>query len=140
MANILVVDDDIDVRGFLLRLLQDAEHTVECATNAAHALEIWKRDARRRSPAFDLVITDLHMLPGVDGIELALQLRKIFPGLPVILLSGDDIAPTEWGDQPYVRKPLSGNELLAEVEVALTSSRNAPPTPPRSSPPVAAPQ
>lgn len=136
MARILIVDDDIDIRGLLFRILSDAGHEVELATGVAHALEIWaQHDWTRRTAPFDLAITDLHMPSEKEGIELARQIRAYVPDLPIILITGDEHPPAEWGDGQWVRKPLDNDAVLAEVEIALCNSGKLPPAPAPPTPP-----
>lgn len=81
-ARLLVVDDEPLVREVLARLLRLRGHEVAQAASAMEALEIAARQP------FDAVLTDLGM-PGMNGRALALALHERYPGLPVMLLTGD---------------------------------------------------
>lgn len=79
--SILVVDDDAGVRQVLRGMLTPAGYRVEVATNGREAIE------RIRLEHFDLVITDL-VMPEQEGIETIKILRRDFPNLKVIAISG----------------------------------------------------
>ncbi|HSO97837.1 MAG TPA: SpoIIE family protein phosphatase [Solirubrobacteraceae bacterium] len=117
-AQVLVADDNPDLRGYLLRLLGPLWH-VQTVSDGAAALEQIRRDPP------DLLVTDV-MMPGLDGFEL---LREIRAGvrtreLPVIMLSaraGEEAAIEGLGSgaDDYLPKPFSGRELVARVKAHL---------------------
>ena len=122
IAHILVVDDNADMRDYLLRLLQPF-YTVETANNGVEAL-----DKLYKTPP-DLIITDI-MMPVMDGIELLRNLRADIRSqtLPVILLSaraGEEatIEGLQVGANDYLVKPFSARELLATVKARLEIAR-----------------
>lgn len=78
---ILVVDDDPRVLGAVSDILQLDDHEVSTADDGFEAFE------RIKARHYDLLITDLGM-PGMSGIELAVEAHKIQPGLPVIVVTG----------------------------------------------------
>ncbi len=80
MAEILVVDDDDIIRGTLCELFSQ-EHTVYAADTAEAAL------AKLKSQAFDVVLTDVSM-PGLSGLDLLNRVVQLYPGTPVIIISG----------------------------------------------------
>jgi PAS domain S-box-containing protein len=127
-ARILVVDDNRDMRDYLVRLL--APHwELESAADGAQALTL----ARRRAP--DLVLADI-MMPGMNGFALLRELR-VDPALsrvPVVLVTaraGEESAIEGLlaGADDYVVKPFSARELVARVagqlEVARARRRTA---------------
>lgn len=81
MANILVVDDEKNVRDMVVKMIKPLGHKLSEAENGLQAIESC------RSTAFDLVITDL-VMPGKHGIDLIMDLKKEFPNIPVIAISG----------------------------------------------------
>lgn len=96
--------------------LQRRGHCVEAAGNGEAGL----RRFRDAPYAFGLVVTDLQM-PGLDGLEMALAMRKIRPGLPVLLLSAFfDEAQEERarasGVCAFLTKPVYRRDLTAAVE------------------------
>lgn len=82
MARILVAEDDEAVRRFVGRALSHRGHTVTEAEDGLEALA-----ALGAGDDFDLVITDI-VMPGMDGIALALRIARDVPSLPVLLMTG----------------------------------------------------
>lgn len=80
MAEILVVDDDDIVRETLYELLSE-EHACQQAATAEQAL------AKLQAQSFDLVLTDISM-PGLSGLDLLNRVVQLYPGTPVIIISG----------------------------------------------------
>jgi DNA-binding NtrC family response regulator len=80
MAAILVVDDDDVIRDTLCELLA-LEYKCQTADTAETAL------AKLEAQAFDVVLTDISM-PGLSGKELLTRVREMYPGTPVIMISG----------------------------------------------------
>ena len=118
MATILVVDDELGIRGLLSEILSDEGHTVELAENAAEA-----RTARERLRP-DLVLLDIWM-PDVDGITL---LKEWGAGgmltMPIIMMSGHGtidtaVEATKHGASAFLEKPITMQKLLRAVEQAL---------------------
>ena len=80
MADILVVDDDEVIRDTLCELLE-YEYACQTADTAEEALA--KLEAQR----FDVILTDVS-LPGLSGMELLERVLQLYPGTPVIVISG----------------------------------------------------
>lgn len=121
-ANILIVDDNHDLRSYLRRVL-GKRWNVSVATDGAAALE---RIAQHKP---DLVISDI-MMPNVNGIELLKRLRSNpqTERLPVILLSaraGDEasIEGLLHGADDYIVKPFGEERLVARVESTLKAAK-----------------
>ncbi|MBB5202809.1 DNA-binding NtrC family response regulator [Inhella inkyongensis] len=123
MATILVVDDELGIRGLLSEILSDEGHTVELAENAAQA-----RAARERLRP-DLVLLDIWM-PDVDGITLLKEWGGAgLLNMPVVMMSGHGtidtaVEATKHGAMAFLEKPITLQKLLRSVEQAL--ARNAP--------------
>lgn len=81
VEHVLVVDDDPGARETLMEMLAFAGIQCEPACNSAEALQ------RLASGGIDLVLTDMHM-PGVSGLDLIVEIRKIDASIPVILITG----------------------------------------------------
>ena len=81
MARIILIDDDAAVRATTRRVLERAGHGVREAGDGTAGLQLLEQGGA------DLVITDIFM-PGMDGIETLRRVRKEFPHLKVIVLSG----------------------------------------------------
>ncbi|MFD2419734.1 SpoIIE family protein phosphatase [Amycolatopsis pigmentata] len=122
-ARVLVADDNADMRGYLIRLLQTAGHEVHAVADGKAALE-----AIRAQPP-DLVVSDV-MMPRLDGLELVAALRgdARTASIPVLLLSAraDQEASIEGldaGADDYLVKPFSAPELLARVRANVELAR-----------------
>ena len=79
--RILLVDDERVVRETVKLLLDEDEHTVVEANNGAEALGLYAQGG------FDLVLTDCEM-PFLKGNELAVRIKKIAPGQPILMITG----------------------------------------------------
>lgn len=123
--QILIVDDDPDIRLTVARILERNGISSKEAGNG----EEMRRQILKEMP--DLVILDL-MLPGDDGLTLARELRGN-SDIPIIMLTGkgdvvDRIVGLEMGADDYVTKPFNSRELLARVKSVLRRRRRPPKT------------
>jgi len=118
---VLVVDDECVIADSLTEILNRSGHTAITAYDATSALEI----ALLTPP--DVLITDV-VLPGMNGIELAITLRRIFPDCKVVLFSGN--AATSAMLEPALRaghnfvlltKPVHPTDMLSRVAEAVRS-------------------
>ncbi|MCB8881729.1 response regulator [Acidisoma cellulosilytica] len=91
--NILVVDDDEVTTLFSVRELEKEGWDVIGALSGDEAAEII-----RSGVEIDLLITDYDMPPGIDGIVLSKIARKIHPGLPILMRSGEPYIETKMRD------------------------------------------
>jgi two-component system response regulator GlrR len=119
-GNILLVEDDADLRRLLGIRLSASGHEVETAENAAHALTAMNRFRP------DLVITDLRM-EEMDGIQLLQELQRRRPGLPVLIITAhgtipDAVQATQRGAFDFLTKPIDSELLQRRVEDALRLS------------------
>jgi two-component system OmpR family response regulator len=113
--RILVVEDDKDVAGFVVRGLREAGHVVEHADNGRDGLFL------AASEAFDAVVLDRMLPGGVDGLRILETLRAQKSTVPVLFLSAlaevdDRVAGLKAGGDDYLPKPFAFAELLARVE------------------------
>jgi len=120
-TQILVVDDDPDLRELLGNYLSEQGFQVSGVENAAEM----DRFLADRSP--DLLILDL-MLPGEDGLSIAKRLRISHDGIPILMLSArgedvDRIVGLEVGADDYLAKPFNPRELLARIRALLRRQR-----------------
>ncbi len=121
--NVLIVDDNLTNRIILRAQLEEWNMHCVLASSGKEALA-----ALQRNVAFDLVITDMHM-PGLDGIELAEEIKKQYSSLPVVLLSsvGTDV-PRAF--QPLfhsiLTKPVRQNHLLQTIVKIFQQSQEVP--------------
>lgn len=81
MARVLVAEDDAAVRRFVCRALAHRGHEVCAVDDGLQAL------AALEAGEFDALLTDI-VMPGLDGIALALKVARDRPGLPVLLMTG----------------------------------------------------
>jgi two-component system, cell cycle response regulator CpdR len=117
MIRILLAEDDVSMREYLQRALQRVGYEVEsvgCGTEAMPLLEAGK---------YDLLLTDI-VMPGMDGIALALKATKDRPALPVVLMTGFAAERQRAHNldalvDRVVSKPFSLKEICAVVEDAL---------------------
>jgi two-component system, OmpR family, response regulator ResD len=124
---VLVVEDDPTVAEVVISYLERAEHRIRSIADGTDAARLLTTED---AAGIDLVILDL-MLPGMDGIEICRQLRKVHPDLPVIMLTAlgqedDRIAGLEVGADDYITKPFSPRELVLRVESVLRRTKAAP--------------
>lgn len=123
MAVILVVDDEEPIQELLKFNLEKEGYQVLIASDGAEALQTLEE----KLP--DLVVLDI-MLPGMSGLEVCTQLRKIskFADLPVIMLTAkgeeiDKVLGLEMGADDYITKPFSPRELVARIRARLRRIR-----------------
>ena len=115
-VRILCVEDDTQMRTFLLAQLKARNFQVQAVRDGAQAIDM----AAIFQP--QLVLLDLS-LPSLDGLTFLRRLRE-WSGAPVIILSAHDEEPVkikalDLGADDYLTKPFSLNELMARVRVAL---------------------
>jgi DNA-binding response OmpR family regulator len=111
--NILVVEDDLAMANVLADGLREEAHDVDLATDGRKALEL------TGDTSFDLILLDV-MLPGLDGFEVAKQLRFRGNSVPILMLTARDTLPDlvtglDAGADDYLTKPFSFVELLARI-------------------------
>ncbi|MBI5534739.1 MAG: response regulator [Deltaproteobacteria bacterium] len=109
--KILIVDDEERQRRTLSIALRLDGFEVECAGDANAALEILGRSC------CNLALVDL-MMPGVNGLDLARQVQRLFPEVKVVLtsayhLSERQLVRAECGAVGFVPKPYRMNDLVA---------------------------
>ncbi|MGN8093898.1 response regulator [Methylobacterium sp. 22177] len=118
--RLLVVDDDAEVREVTTTRLIEAGYAVREAASGLQALAALEAD-----PGVDLVVMDFAM-PGMNGAETALEVRKRWPALPVLFVTGfaDTSALTKAGavgTDAIVLKPFRVGELEGKVAAALAA-------------------
>ena len=113
--RILVVEDDKDVAGFIVRGLKETGHVVEHADNGRDGLFM------AASENFDAIILDRMLPGGIDGIKILETLRAQKNVVPVMILSAladvdERVKGLKAGGDDYLTKPFAFAELLARVE------------------------
>jgi excisionase family DNA binding protein len=115
--RVLIVDDDPSVRDLLAKTLALAEYDVDISPDGRTALE------RLRIIPYDLLITDLKM-PGVDGLSVIREARRLKADIPVIIVTGfsteaSAIEAVNLGVSGYLTKPFRVPRVLAAAAKAL---------------------
>jgi len=122
MADILVVDDDDVIRDTLCELFS-LEYACQTADTAEDAL------AKLEAQPFDVVLTDISM-PGLNGKELLNKVVELYPGTPVIIMSGHSDAEQaeillSRGEFDYLLKPFRLEVVEESVKRAIERDRTA---------------
>ena len=118
-ADILVVDDEADIRELVSGLLEDEGHGVRVASNSDEALAA----IRARRPS--LALLDIWMQGGgLDGLELLDVIKELDPDLPVVMISGHGsiataVEATREGAFDFLEKPCSRERVVLAVRNAL---------------------
>jgi signal transduction histidine kinase len=117
-ARVLLIDDNEELRNVTAALLTSYGCDVETCSTAEQALQ-----RVHQAPAFDVVLSDVLMPGGMDGVALARRLRQELPQLPVVLISGHsgDVALND--GFRLLRKPCSPEALVAVLYDAIRASR-----------------
>ncbi|HEY4167101.1 MAG TPA: ATP-binding protein [Reyranella sp.] len=109
-ATLLFVDDDFLISLSTASLLEDLGHTVIKASSGADALVVL-----RDGQAVDLMITD-YAMPGMTGLQLAEEARRLRPGLPILLATGYADLPDQSNlELPRLSKPYQQRQLAEQI-------------------------
>ncbi|MCX4187883.1 response regulator transcription factor [Methylophaga sp. OBS4] len=122
MANLLIIDDDVELAELFQDYLQQEGFNVETVFNGRNGLDA------ALSGSFDLVILDM-MLPDIKGTDILVQIRQQSL-IPVLMFTakGDDvdrIIGLESGADDYVPKPCTPRELVARIRAILRRTDNS---------------
>ena len=121
-AQILLVDDEVNIRRMLGALLREEGMSVtEAANGNAALLQLKEADP-------DVILLDLLMPPGPDGLETLVRLREQGRATPVIMMSGkaqlnDAVRAVKLGAFQFLEKPLTPESVLVTVRAALELNR-----------------
>lgn len=116
-CSILVIDDEPALREILSRVLIDAGHRVTGAGNGKEASKVLA------AATFDIVLTDV-IMPEKDGMQVISELRKKFPGIRIIAMSGGGHVSRDQylkiakglGAHAVLEKPFANQVLLSTIE------------------------
>ena len=113
--RILFVDDDSAILEMSEQLLELMGYQVTLASSGQEAMNL----IQKRCDSFDIVITDMTM-PGMNGLELAQEIKKMCPDLPIILCSGytdvvEEDNASDTGIGAFINKPMGRNELSETI-------------------------
>ncbi len=120
--RILFIDDDKEIAILVKEMMERLGYSVTIETESPKALE----NFRNNPNAFDIVIAD-QIMPTLTGTQLGVEIKKIRPELPVILITGYSEAITtdeakDLGIREYVLKPIVASELSEVIQRAVKSS------------------
>lgn len=121
--RILLVEDDPDIARLIDLHLSDAGAQVDLVADGVDAL------SRALSEPWDMIILDLG-LPGIDGMTLMRQVRRVFPALPVLMVTArgaeaDRVEGLDAGADDYIVKPFSMMELVARVRAVIRRAESS---------------
>ncbi len=122
-ADILIIDDEADIRGLIAGVLEDEGYETRLAHNSDAALA----EISQRRPS--LIILDIWLMGSkLDGLDLLNIIKEKHPEVPVIIISGHGnietaVAAIKRGAYEYIEKPFKADRLLLVVGRALETSR-----------------
>lgn len=122
MFNVLIVEDDKNLRKLINITLTKEKYTVYEATNGEEALDVIDKNY------IDLIISDV-MMPKIDGFELIKELRSSKYKIPILLITAKNSIEDKkegflLGADDYMVKPIDIEELLLRVKVLLRRSKS----------------
>lgn len=122
VQQILIVDDDLEIRNLLGRYIKEQGFRVQLACKCAEVRE------RITTNQIDLIVLDV-MLPDGSGLDLCRDLRSKRSNIPIILLTAlkedvDRIIGLEIGADDYLGKPFNPRELVARIRTVLRRGRD----------------
>lgn len=120
--RVLIIEDEKKVSGFIKKGLEEQMFTVDVALDGEAGIR------RLQQKEYDIVILDV-VLPGMNGFEVCKQIRRIKPGIPVLMLTAlgtldDKVTGLDSGADDYLTKPFHFQELLARMRAL--ARRNIP--------------
>ena len=122
-ADILIVDDEADIRELIAGILQDEGYETRLAHNSDAALT----EINQRRPS--LIVLDIWLQGSkLDGLDLLQVIKEKHPELPVVIISGHGnietaVAAIKRGAYEYIEKPFNADRMLLVVGRALEASR-----------------
>src|SRR5512138_1532832 len=122
-SDILVVDDEADIRELVSGILEDEGHRCRLARDSDEAL----RAIEERRP--HLVILDIWLQGSrLDGLEVLSVIKRTYPDLPVVIISGHGnietaVTAIKRGAYDYIEKPFKSDRLILVTQRALEASK-----------------
>ncbi len=123
MTDILVVDDERDIRALIKDILEDEGHGVRLAAESDAAFF----EINRAAP--DLIILDIWLKESrLDGIDILKRVRRDNPDIPVVIISGHGnieiaVAAIKQGAYDFIEKPFNIDQLMVVIDRALETSK-----------------
>ena len=122
LETILIVDDEGVVLSFVSSILKEKGYTVLEARSASEALQL----CRNHDAGIDLLLIDI-VMPDMGGGQLARELERLRPGIPVLYMSGYTQYTIHHGvlqsESSFIWKPFAPDELLNKVRELLDHPR-----------------
>jgi len=120
MPKILLAEDDVDMRRFLVKALQNAGFDVISYDNGLSAYQ------RLREEPFELLLTDI-VMPEMDGIELARRAAELDPDIKIMFITGFAAVALAAGESApagakVLSKPIHLREIVTEVEKMMAAA------------------
>jgi two-component system nitrogen regulation response regulator NtrX len=120
--TVLVVDDEDSILFSIEGVLSDEGFDVVCVKNGEDALD------KMQELIPDIVLLDIFMPDGIDGIETLVRIKKRYPMMPVIMMSGHGtietaVKATKLGAYDFIEKPISLDKLILSINNAIEHSR-----------------
>lgn len=121
MFNILVVEDDLDLRELFVTTINNAGYRAFGATDGLDALNLMD------NTHIDLIVADI-MMPKMSGYELTKELRSLGNSIPILMVTAKDDYDSlqkgfSFGADDYMIKPVNVNELLLRIQALLRRAR-----------------
>ncbi len=121
MINILIVEDDDELRKLFYTVISENGYNAICATDGIDAFDLLDENH------VDLVVSDV-MMPRMDGFELIKSLREVGYEMPVLLITAKDSFADKQrgfrlGVDDYMVKPVDVNEMILRIEALLRRSK-----------------
>ncbi|MEO1421462.1 MAG: response regulator, partial [Pseudomonadota bacterium] len=122
-ADILIVDDEADIRDLVAGILEDEGHATRLARDSDEALQ----SIEERRP--QLVILDIWLQGSrLDGLEVLTVIKRAYPELPVVIISGHGnietaVTAIKRGAYDYIEKPFNADRLILVTLRALEASQ-----------------
>jgi CheY-like chemotaxis protein len=117
--QLLIVDDDSSIHDLIQAMLAGSNWQADSVCNGEEAL------ARLKTHSYDLLLADI-LMPGMDGLALLDQLRDLYPGIPVVMMTVENTPDHVLGSlrrdaAAYIGKPFSRDTLLATLHNAVST-------------------
>lgn len=121
MFNILVVDDDKNIRKLIKTVLENEKYNVSTAENGLEALNLLGKTH------IDLVVLDI-MMPKMDGYEFTENIRKLNNQIPILMVSAKQLPVDKYkgfkaGTDDYITKPIDEEEMLLRIKALLRRAK-----------------
>ena len=116
-GHVLIIEDNAEVGSFTCQLFDELGYDTDLASNGEQGLALLRENAR----CYDLVFSDV-MMPGIDGVSLAREIRKRLPQLPVLLTSGYSQVLAKEGQYGFelIHKPYTLEGLAKAIQRTLS--------------------